>query len=338
MLRQPQTPADSRRRASSYHNARAARFSAPLILPGAAVSLIGLCACIAACVAVQDQNHGKRPTSRPAPQSKPTRFQPGVEIDWSAPAVRLDGEVASRSGGLEFLACFHSREHESVIRLRCAATHVYIALGLIGVSPGHPPKWNQQTGRFEPAAGDLVEIRVEWRHEGKIRSADAFEWLRDTRYGRTVAPRPWIFAGSLRTPDGELESDLSGRGIALVDFPENLLTLSRNHVSNDAELWAEAATSRIPPPRTKVTLVILPAKPRARKAALDFRGDLRLDGKYVTPADFADIVMLNRRLAPAYVQRVVIDRALESDVRRIRRELQRLGVKSEAIEFVGPGS
>ena len=300
------------------------------------VAVLPSCFCwsAVACVTTADQTPAASPTTRPSAQSRPTAFQPGVEIDWSAPAVRVAGQVATRSGGLEFLACFHTREHESAIRLHAAATHMYMAMGLIGISSGHPPKWNEKTHAFDPAAGDLVDISVEWTAGGELRSADAFAWMLDAKYGRSIAPRPWIFAGSLRMPDGGLEADLSGRAIALVDFPENLLTLSRAHVSADADLWATAATREIPPTGTKVQVVIRPAKPRAHTVLIDFRGDLRLDGGYITMTDFADIVMLQRQLAPPTVQEIAVDRALASDVRRVRTALQTLGVKPDAITFV----
>ena len=178
------------------------------------------CCSAAACATATVQAPSTSPTTRPSAQSRPATFQPGVEIDWSIPAVRVAGEVATRSGGLEFLACFHTREHESAVRLHATATHVYMAMGLIGIRPGHPPIWNEKTREFDPAAGDLVDISVEWTAGGKLHSADAFTWLLDARYGRSIAPRPWVFSGSLRTPDGRLEADLSGRGIALVDFIE----------------------------------------------------------------------------------------------------------------------
>ena len=44
--------------------------------------------------------------------------------------------------------------------------------------------------------------------------------------------------------------------------------------------------------------------------------------------------MLKRQLAPAAVQQITIDRALTSDVRRVRALLEKLGVKPDAIAFI----
>lgn len=267
----------------------------------------------------------------------PVPFQPGVSIDWAARAVRVEAEVVLRHGPLEFFACRPGREHESIIRLNASAVHIYMALGLVGVMPGCPPVWNEEQARFEPATGELVDVAVEWRQDGEPRRASAFDWLRDARYAGAVAPRPWIFAGSLRTPDGGLEADASGRVVALVDFSESLLALSRSHVSQDADLWAEANEPAIPPKRTPVTLVLSPARHRPRTAALDFRGDLHLDGRYVAPEDLADIVLLERRLSPGYVQEVAVRGALETDVARIAGKLRLLGLPVEAMRFAAVG-
>lgn len=263
----------------------------------------------------------------------PAPFQPGVAIDWAAKTVRVEGEVVLRGGPLEFFACLPGREHESIVRLKASAVHIYMALGLVGAAPGHPPVWNEREVRFEPATGDLVEVAVEWREGDEVRRAPAFDWLRDTRYARPVAPRPWLFAGSLPTGDGGLEADLSGRLIALVDFSENLLTLSRGHVSQDADLWAEANEPAIPPRKTAVTLLLSPARHRPRTAEMDFRGDLHLDGLAVAPEDFADVVLLERRLSPRCVQVVSAGDALASDIERARSTLRSLGLPEEATRF-----
>ncbi len=266
-------------------------------------------------------------------------FQPGVAIDWGSKTVRVDGEVVLRSGPLEFFACLPGREHESIVRLKASAVHIYMALGLVGVMPGHPPVWNEREVRFEPATGDLVEVDVEWREggdggeAGELRRVSAFDWMRDTRYARPAVPRPWLFAGSLRTGDGGLEAEASGRVIALVDFSENLLTLSRGHISRDADLWAEANEPAIPPRRTPVTVLLAPARHRPRSAEMDFRGDLHLDGRYVTPEDFADVVLLERRLSPEYVQQVAVRGALASDVARVQAALESLGLPRGGVRF-----
>ena len=188
----------------------------------------------------------------PAVPSGARPLQPGVVIDWKQPAVYVDGQVVLRRGPLEFLACLPGKEHESIVRLDAPAVHVYQALGLIGLEPGHPPQWREDQGRFGPPAGDLIDVAIEWEEGGRHRAVAGFEWLREFEFARTPIDRPWVFAGSRRLKGGMLSADWSGEGIALVDKPDCLLALSRNHVSRDAELWAQANTVAIPPVATAV--------------------------------------------------------------------------------------
>ncbi|MBU0617803.1 MAG: hypothetical protein KKI02_08810, partial [Planctomycetes bacterium] len=141
-------------------------------------------------------------------------FQPGVGIDWARRTVHVDGRVVLRAGPVEFLACFAGKEHESIVRLDASAVHIYMALGLVGLEPGHPPRWDEQRGRFGPAAGDLVDVSIEWEGDGGRRAVSGVEWLREYEFARTPIDRPWVFAGSRRLRDGTLSADRGGDGIA----------------------------------------------------------------------------------------------------------------------------
>jgi hypothetical protein len=260
-------------------------------------------------------------------------FQPGVSIDWSAPAVYVDGHVVLRAGPIEFLACFAGKEHESIVRLDASAAHIYMALGLIGLEPGHPPEWDEQRGRFGPPAGDLVDVRIEWEDDGGTHTAGGFEWLREFEFGRTPIARPWVFTGSRRLDDGSLSADHSGEGIAVVDKPESLLALSRNHVSHDAELWAAANAAAIPPPPTPVRIVLYPAPARTHEIGLDFRGAAFVDRRYAQPEDVADLIKLACQMSPQYVQTIWAADTRRADVVRFKAALAAAGVPAHAVSF-----
>jgi len=261
-------------------------------------------------------------------------FQPGVGIDWARRAVYVDGQVVLRAGPVEFLACFAGKEHESIVRLEPSATHVYMALGLVGLEPGHPPRWDERRGRFGPPTGDLVDVSIEWEIDGDRRSAAGFQWLRECEHERTPIDRPWVFTGSRRLGDGTLSADRSGEGIAVVDKPNSLLALSRNHVSRDAELWAEANTAAIPPMNTRVRVILRPARAREYDARVDFRGAAFVDGRFVQPEDLADLIKLARRLSTDYVQPIRLEGTLRSDAAALRRVLLRAGVSPEGFRFI----
>lgn len=271
-------------------------------------------------------------TSRPA-LSGVRPFQHGVSIDWAQRAVYVDGHVVLRAGPIEFLACFPGKEHESIICLDASATHIYVALGLIGLEPGHPPQWNDQRGRFGPPAGDLIDVALEWKDEDCRQTAPGFKWLRGFEFARPPIDRPWVFAGSRRLQDGTLAADHNGEGIAVVDKPDSLLALSRNHVSRDAELWAHAASVEIPPLHTPVRVVLRPAKARTYEIRVDFRGEAFVNGRYAHPEDAADLIKLARCLSPGYVQCIRLEGTLRSDVARLKEVFAGAGVPAGALHF-----
>jgi hypothetical protein len=224
--------------------------------------------------------------------------------------VIVDAHVVLRAGMLEFLACFAGKEHESVLRIDAHAAHIYMALGLIGLSPGHPPRWDPDAGRLLPPRGDLIDLHLRWTADKRKCETVASNWLAELEYARPPLARPWIFSGSLRRPDGALASDVSGVGVALVDFPDNLLSYSRRFSSRSSELWAAANTAAIPPLDTRVELIFRPAKRRDLRVRLDGRGASWVDGRFADWADLADILALNHRIDPDREQTIVVSPAL----------------------------
>jgi len=275
-----------------------------------------------------------QPATSPSGPPGTRPFQPGVCINWAQRAVYVDGHVVLRQGPIEFLACLPGKEHESIVRLDAPATYIYMALGLVGLEPGHPPRWDEQRGRFGPPAGDLIDVAIEWEEGGRRRTAAGFQWLRDFEFARIPIDRPWVFAGSRRLRDGTLSADHGGDCIAVVDKPDSLLALSRNHVSRDAELWAQANTEAIPPLHTAVRIVLRPAQARSHQVRVDFRGATFVDGRYAHPEDVADLVKLARYLSPEYVQRIQLEGTLPSDQARLRQALAAAGVPPGAMRFV----
>lgn len=260
-------------------------------------------------------------------------FVPGIEIDWNSKEVRASGEVVLREGPLEFLACTRGKEHESLIRLRAPGTQLFMALGLIGLSPGAPPRWNDDAGRFDPAEGDALDIDVEWPAAGAAARAGAASWIRSTADGMPALPRPWVFAGSIRRPDGRLACDGSGGTVALVDFPDNLIGLSRAHSSRNDELWAEANTDMIPPVGTSVTLVLRAARPRPWRPVVDELALARVAGRVIGAEDLADLITSSARIPGSEPVEIELRGTLLADQRRLERELSAAGVPRGAYRL-----
>lgn len=260
-------------------------------------------------------------------------FQPGVWIDWRVPAVHVQAKVVLRQGPLEFLACWPGKEHESILRLEASAIDVWMALGLIGLTPGHPPILDPDTGVYGPPAGDLVDVLLEWELDGCRYTVDAYTWLRDVELAGPRPARPWVYAGSLPRADGRLMCEHTGAGFALVDFPESFFALSRRFPSRYGSLWAEAHTPVIPPVTTPVRLLLRPARPRVRHVVLGEQGEVYVDGRRSTLADVADLIDLDRRLRPDRVQTIHVHGALYADVLRLRWHVATSGTPPSAVRF-----
>lgn len=280
------------------------------------------------------QTAASRPTSQPATQPpKRVAFQPGVSIDWGRREVVVDARVTLRDGPIEFLACFVGKEHESLVRLTASGTHIYMALGLIGLTPGQPPTWDAATQTYLRPTGDLLELSFEWVQDGRLRTEDAFRWSREREYGRVPLSRPWVFAGSRRLDDHTLSCDRSGAGVPVVDFGDALVCLSGVRSDRSADLWLEANPDAVPPEGTAVKLVFRPARPRRYRVTIDFRGVAFVNGRYASLPDLAELLLLARRLEPKRIQPITLKGTLRSDEARIRADLARLGVPEGAVTF-----
>lgn len=279
-----------------------------------------------------------RPAAPPPPGQRVREFRPGVWIDWGEKAVILDGRIVLRSKPLEFLACFPGKEHESIILLDAAAGDVFMALGLVGLQPGRPPQWDEAAGRFTPARGDLIDISLEWQQDGRPRNAAPSEWIEEIGFGRPALPQVWVFAGSVRRPDGTLASDITGAGIALVDLPDNLLSLPRSRSSRNDELWAAARTEAIPPLGTHVRLRLRAARPVEYSIHLDALGHAYIDGALVDAQEIVNRIELARTLTPGYVQTIRLEGTLRTDERRWRDVLQKAGLGDDAVRFRRPAT
>lgn len=270
-------------------------------------------------------------------------FQPGVSIDWKEGRVLAAGVVVLQSGPLEFFACGPGKEHESILRLTGRGLHLFQALGLIGLAPGHPPRWNEAAQAYSSPAGDLIDVDVFWQPliqpdapvPSAWRQVRWTEWLLDARTEQPVAPRPWVFAGSILRA-GELAADRSGALLALTDFSDSLLALTSRHSSANAELWCIANSARVPPIGTCVWLRFSRAKPQDVRVTMDFRGQLHANGFAVDVVGLADLVRIHAQQRPGDCIPLDVSPALKSDVRELFARLSESGVSLEAFVIQPP--
>lgn len=252
---------------------------------------------------VAAQIAASRPSSAPASRpAGPVQFQPGIRIDWDAREVLVEGQVILREGAIELFACSpRTREHESILLVAARPMHIFQAMGLIGLTPGHPPRVDIEREIFEGARGEPVEVLVRYTFEGKSREEPIERWMQRAD-GSPLPLQDWVFAGGLTNEEGRYVTDNEGTVVAVVDFATSLVALPQRHSDRNDELWLAPATQNIPPLKTPVTLVLRPGPIRI---ALDAQGRIRVGGRTLLLADLARLLRQTADDGPRKVELVV---------------------------------
>ena len=95
-------------------------------------------------------------------------YADGVRINWTERVVEVDAVVVLRKGALELLACApQTREHESILAVPGQPRRIYEALGLIGLSPGSPVRFDDESKKWVPASGQRLRLRLRYTRDGK---------------------------------------------------------------------------------------------------------------------------------------------------------------------------
>ncbi len=198
----------------------------------------------------------------PPPEPRVVHFAPGIRLDYRTPQVEIDARVILREGPIELFAYSKApvpKEHESILLIDAPAESVYYALGLIGLRPGRPPRYDEVNDHMEPATGDEVEIRVRYGRDGRVCEHPATDWLLDVATGRPPTDLRWVFAGSGRDARGRYTANLEGTTITVVDFESAVVAPASSHSSANESLWLHARREAIPPVDTPVLLLLRPA-------------------------------------------------------------------------------
>jgi hypothetical protein len=233
---------------------------------------------------------GQTPTTKPttAPAVHIIEFQPGVRINWTKRQVEVDATVNMQKGAIELFACSPgAREHEAIVRIDAKPAHLFQALGLIGITPGHPIRYNEETEKIEPAAGDPVEIDVRFNERGRTRTEPIEAWMLDARQRQPIDRLSWIFTGSISDGQGNIAADFEGTVIALVDFGTSLIGLPDRHSDSNEQLWLVPNTAAIPGIGTKCELLFRLGPIRLR---LEPDSTIWVLGQWVTQNDLPKLV------------------------------------------------
>lgn len=242
-------------------------FSRPLLrLSALAAMFAWLLMVVSADEAVADEadvvGAGSGAATRARQKAGLVRLDPDgpIWLDKEHRRVVLVGKVCLREGQLEMFACPEgTKEHESVLSVPVEAFKVHAALLALGISPGRPVQFAPE---YKPAAGPIIDVALYWTDpSGQRRSAWAQDWVQDARTGKPLS-EPWIFAGSGFWVDEQTgkRSYLANQGelICVSNFSSAMLDLPIESSDKAGQLLFTAATERIPPTGTKVTMVLFP--------------------------------------------------------------------------------
>ncbi len=278
-----------------------------------------------------------RSTTAPIAGDHIVIYKPGVAINWTRRQVELAGKVALREGMLELFACATDvyggdKTHESIVLLSGRPLHVYQALGLIGLQPGRPARWDAKANKMFPATGQPLELRVEWLDDGRRRQVDVSEWMQlEEDPKKPLGPLPWVFAGSARTPGGGILADEDGTVATVVDFDGSIICLSIVHARDYDQLWVAARRDKVPQLDMPCTLIVRAA---GLWLQMDRFGRITADGQRLGPEDVADAVRRYLKTHPrGQIHILVAPTALAVDVQRLRDRLRAAGASDKAVQI-----
>ena len=277
-----------------------------------------------------------RSTTAPISGDHIVIYKPGVAINWTRRQVELAGKVALRDGMLELFACatdVHGgdKTHESIVLLSSRPLHVYQALGLIGLQPGRPARWNPKTNKMLPATGQPLELRVEWLDDGRRRQVDVSEWMQlEKDPKKPLDPLPWVFAGSAPAPNGGILADEDGTVATVVDFDGSIICLSTAHARDYDALWVAARRDKVPQLDMPCTLIVRAA---GLWLQMDRFGRITTDGRRLGPDGVVDAVRRHLKAHPrGRIHVLVAPTALAVDVRKLRDAIRAAGASDKAIQ------
>lgn len=264
------------------------------------------------------------------------KFAPGVHIDWVHQAVEIDAKVVLRKGSLELLACSpQTREHESILVVSARPLHIFQALGLIGLEPGKPMRYDIPSKQWIPPTGDTITIQIQYEKDGVAYDVPARKWLMDTNKNQSPHSLEWVFAGARTLPSGRYMADIEGTVICVVDFDSALIALNTLHSADNEMLWLRAHTDAIPPIDTPCKLIITANNERLKiiDVVIATNGELYIDGK---ESSMKDIVARYRRLKAAEGQATLSMRAMpgvtKNTMDRMIDSFVKSGVDRKAIQ------
>lgn len=169
----------------------------------------------------------------PAPAPTPVRLGPNLiglgelRINTATRELRAPGQVNAVTI-LEFVANTPKglKEYESAITINSAAVSFNAGLLLLGLDPDRArvPRYHLDP---TPAAGDPVEVWVEWSNVNGDRRVRIEDLLYNTVTKTTMPQGPWVYTGSA-IAQGQFLAEADGVLIGFVHSPAPLIENPRD--------------------------------------------------------------------------------------------------------------
>ena len=247
------------------------------------------CLVLLSCIGLLQPTQQPSPNTSTKPLGNEREFVPGLRIDWSIPRIEVDAKVVLRKGPLELFACSpQTREHESIVITKPRPLHLFQAMGLIGLEPGTPVRYDKDNERWDPPTGSAVRISVRHQRNGETRIDPIESWLLNVKTGKPTEPIEWIFAGSLRMEGNRFAADFDGTIICVVNFETAIIAPKSLHSADNEALWLAANTDAIPEIGQSCVILIEPVVPaRGIRVSVRSDGTMTRQGAGISAADIA---------------------------------------------------
>jgi hypothetical protein len=206
--------------------------------------------------AVAQDSKAPADSFKPEPHWKPLDKDKLIWLDPKEKKLFVRARVCLREGPLEHLLCLsQTKEHESILATDAAPRIIHAGLILVAGEPGHPVRFRP---KYEPPAGPLIAIELQWSEQGQVKKADAKSWIKEERTGNLLKT-DWVFGGSDLFEDPDTKKIIyvadSGDLITVANFTGAILDLPIRSSDSDAERSFAANTAKIPPRGTPVLMV-----------------------------------------------------------------------------------
>lgn len=178
-----------------------------------------------------------------------------VRLDTNKKEVVIPGEINIATGDttIEFFACgLLGPSHESILMLDSEPLSIFVALGMLDLSPGM--NLEVQGDPHDPE-GSNVQVWVEWKQGDKVVSKTARELVWNKFTKQPMQKTHWVFTGG-RIRTDQFTTQLTHNIIAVHRDPDSILNHPLPGGIDDRTYRVN--TDVVPPKGTKVKVIIRP--------------------------------------------------------------------------------